>query len=127
MFSLEFSNRVGASRIARVTAFRMEGHIICHDNGSVVATHHHHFWQLHGERYSMFRVDCPVWLTFQTTGKPDSRRYGPILEFRCGDGFAYADGEICAFCDPAKNDWYSYHDHGYWLAMHVSRAERAQG
>jgi hypothetical protein len=91
--------------------------VLCEGDGVVIATHHDHFWQLHGERYSHFVIEGVLWFYFEDRAARASRHFGPTNRFHCMDGVAYDGEQICAFCDQQKNDWYSYRDSRHWTVL----------
>jgi hypothetical protein len=101
-----------------VGGFRLDRELVIDEQGTTLARHHDHAWQVDGGRY--LRLDCADATTIQferATGS--SAVYGPFTHFSSTDGICYADHEVFAHYDEAVRCWFSHRDRDYWPAMVV--------
>jgi hypothetical protein len=87
------------------------------ENGSIVATHVAHQWQL-PDGSSYLRLECyfPCDIRFERPIGEDgvSRQVGPFSTLSSVNGVLYADHSLLAFCDSQMDDWYSFEFHQHY-------------
>jgi hypothetical protein len=110
-------------------AIRLDGDSVREsNNGSLVAHHHDHHWEIQGERY--FRLDATsrVHIHFEQIAddmpvpQRTSRQFGPYERFSAVDGIAFTNERVFAFVDSKVGDWFCYEDGQHWRVMVVTDA-----
>jgi hypothetical protein len=97
-------------------------------NGTLIAHHRDHHWEIQGERY--FRLDATsrVHIHFEQMAEDapmaqrTSRHFGPYERFSAVDGIAFTYERVFAFVDSKIGDWFCYEDGQHWPVMVVSDA-----
>jgi hypothetical protein len=96
-------------------AIRLDGDTVSElTNGTLVAHHHNHKWEVQGESY--FRLDSTsrVRIHFEEVVEDYrarermSRQFGPFERFSAVDGIAYTEERVFAFIDSKVGDWFCY-------------------
>jgi hypothetical protein len=107
--------------VGPLPSFLIEGRKILSPDGSVVAVHRNHRWELQGIGFSRLDCEARILVSF-ANGREASRPLGAYAHFSCVDGIAYCDHHVFAFVDEKADAWYCYDDGRHWRTLSVTPA-----